>query len=109
MFNSKSPELTMLLVRAFRKMIASGKLMPGDRIEPERKLAARFGVNRATLRQALKVLVVMGVVRQRVGDGTYVTTDAFTILEPRLAAGRIPGKTQPHSTDAGEKRTYKSM
>lgn len=62
-------------------------------MEPERKLAARFGVNRATLRQALKVLVAMGVVRQRVGDGTYITADAFTILDPQLPSGKIPGAT----------------
>jgi GntR family transcriptional repressor for pyruvate dehydrogenase complex len=89
MFNSKSQELTMSLVIAFRKMISSGKLMPGDRMEPERKLAARFGVNRATLRQALKVLVAVGVVRQRVGDGTYVTADAVRILEPQPPSGKI--------------------
>jgi DNA-binding GntR family transcriptional regulator len=68
-------------------------------MEPERKLAARFGVNRATLRQALKVLVAMGVVRQRVGDGTYVTADAFTVLEPQLPSGRIYATPEsPRST-----------
>ena len=36
--------------------IGSGDLQPGDRLPPERELAAWFGVNRLTLRQALSDL-----------------------------------------------------
>ena len=36
--------------------IDSGDLQPGDRLPPERELAAWFGVNRLTLRQALSDL-----------------------------------------------------
>jgi GntR family transcriptional repressor for pyruvate dehydrogenase complex len=39
-----------------------------------------FGVSRSSLRQALKVLEIMGVISQRVGDGTYLNAAAPSIL-----------------------------
>ena len=53
--------------------IADNGLEPGDRIPPERELATRLGVSRATLSQALVALEVIGVVAVRHGDGTIVT------------------------------------
>ncbi len=61
-------------------MIALGELRPGSRFPPERELAQRFGVSRPSLRQALKVLEIMGVLTQRVGDGTYLSLNASAIL-----------------------------
>ena len=61
-------------------MISSGELSPGGKLLPERELARLFGVNRGSIRQALKALDVMGSVHQRVGDGTYLTLDASTTL-----------------------------
>ncbi len=61
-------------------MISSGELSPGGKLLPERELARLFGVNRGSIRQALKALDVMGIVHQRVGDGTYLTLDASTTL-----------------------------
>ena len=65
-------------------MISSGTLQPGSKLPPERELAKQFGVNRASIRQALKALDVMGIVYQRVGDGTYLTNDASTTLRAPL-------------------------
>lgn len=61
-------------------MIADGTVMPGQKLPPERDLALSFGVARSSLRQALKVLEIMGVISQRVGDGTYLNTGAAAIL-----------------------------
>jgi GntR family transcriptional repressor for pyruvate dehydrogenase complex len=68
-------------------------LREGDRLPPERELAARLGVSRATLSQALVALEVVGVVAVRHGDGTVLTdkagsakiTDAI-----RAHANRLP-------------------
>ncbi|MFM6851305.1 MAG: FadR/GntR family transcriptional regulator, partial [Terrabacter sp.] len=47
-------------------------LTAGDRLPPERELAQRLGVSRATLSQALVALEVIGVVTVRHGDGTLI-------------------------------------
>jgi GntR family transcriptional repressor for pyruvate dehydrogenase complex len=73
--------------------IAENGLREGDRLPPERELAARLGVSRATLSQALVALEVVGVVAVRHGDGTVLTdavgsakiTDAI-----RAHADRLP-------------------
>jgi GntR family transcriptional repressor for pyruvate dehydrogenase complex len=76
----KPKDLTHTLVSGLKDMISSGVLQPGSKLPPERELARRFAVNRASIRQALKALDVMGIVYQRVGDGTYLTLDASTTL-----------------------------
>lgn len=73
-------DVTVRLIAAFKKMISEGTLAPGLRLPAERDLAESFGVARSSLRQALKVLEIMGVISQRVGDGTYLNSDAASIL-----------------------------
>ena len=68
------------LIAAFKQLISEGSLIPGCRLPAERELAQSFGVARSTLRQALKVLEIMGVISQRVGDGTYLNPAAASIL-----------------------------
>ena len=72
--------------------IAENGLQPGDRIPPERELATRLGVSRATLSQALVALEVIGVVAVRHGDGTVVTQSRTRrIVEAiREHADRLP-------------------
>lgn len=55
--------------------IAGGHYRPGDRLLTEAELAARFGVNRHTVRQALAALAASGTVRSRRGAGVFVTAD----------------------------------
>lgn len=55
-----------------REGIIRGELAPGDRLPPERELAARFGTNRNTLREAIRALEAQGLVRARQGDGVRV-------------------------------------
>jgi GntR family transcriptional regulator len=52
--------------------IASGGLTPGERLPPERALAATLGVSRMTVRQALDALARRGLVERGVGRGTFV-------------------------------------
>lgn len=66
--------------------IADNGLAPGDRIPPERELAQRLGVSRATLSQALVALEVIGVVEVRHGDGTVVTSAPGSPGSQRIVA-----------------------
>lgn len=72
--------ITAKLIGRIKNLIASGAVAPGSKFPPERELAKEFGVNRASVRQVLKVLEIMGVLSQRVGDGTYLSESAETIL-----------------------------
>lgn len=75
---------TSQLIARFKQLISEGKLRPGSKLPPERELAARFHVNRTTLRHALKMLEMMGVVSQRVGDGTYLNSGTSILLDEPL-------------------------
>jgi GntR family transcriptional regulator, transcriptional repressor for pyruvate dehydrogenase complex len=55
-----------------REMIRGGQLTPGDRLPPERELAKRLGISRASLRQGLRFLAAIGVLTSRHGSGTYI-------------------------------------
>lgn len=53
-------------------MIHSQKLQAGDRLPSERELASLLNVNRATVREAIRILHQRGLVDMRTGSGTYV-------------------------------------
>lgn len=57
-----------------RELIFRGDIQPGDKLMPERELAAALGVSRPTLRGAIHKLVMMGLLEQRQGQGTFVRT-----------------------------------
>ncbi len=73
-------DVTHLLILRFQEMLSEGVLAPGTKLPPERELAAHFKVARSSLRQALKVLEIMGVITQRIGDGSYLNRDASSVL-----------------------------
>ncbi len=49
--------------------LLDGILSPGDRLPSERDLAADLGVGRSSVREALRVLEVMGLIRTSTGSG----------------------------------------
>lgn len=61
------------IAATLRDEIAQGAYAPGDRLPTEAALAARFGVNRHTLRRALADLAEAGLVQPRRGSGVFVT------------------------------------
>jgi DNA-binding FadR family transcriptional regulator len=60
-------------------LVKEKQLQPGDKLPPERELAAAMQVSRPSLREALRALAMMNVIETRQGDGTYITS-----LEPGL-------------------------
>jgi len=57
---------------SIQQIIAESRLQPGTLLPSERELAATLSVNRATVREALRLLQQRGLVEMRVGSGTYV-------------------------------------
>lgn len=63
---------TQACARSLREAIVEGRLRPGERLPPERELAATFGVNRLTLRAALAQLQAARLLLVRHGSGCEV-------------------------------------
>jgi GntR family transcriptional regulator, transcriptional repressor for pyruvate dehydrogenase complex len=93
-----SPRIYEEIVRQIRTLISEGKLKSGDRLPPERDLAERFRVSRASVREALRALESMGLIEIRLGEGTFVreiSVDqlieplALVILTQREAVGEL--------------------
>lgn len=61
--------------------LLDGVLAPGDRLPPERELASTLGVGRSSVREALRVLEVMGLLRTGTGSGP--TAGAIIIATPQ--------------------------
>ncbi|MGH3664558.1 MAG: FadR/GntR family transcriptional regulator [Egibacteraceae bacterium] len=66
------------LVRRLLDHVLQVGMEPGQRLPPERVLAERLGVSRASVRQAITALEVQGVVDVRHGDGTYLRRSGAT-------------------------------
>lgn len=55
-----------------RDQIRSGELAPGDQVPTEECLRERFGVSRATIRQAMQILEQDDLIYRAAGRGTFV-------------------------------------
>ena len=65
----------------FKDLISRRVFTAGGRLPPERELALALGVSRPTLRQAMKALQILGVIRIRHGDASYLAESASNILK----------------------------
>jgi len=102
------------IAQALTDDIAAARYGPGDKLPTEAELAARFGVNRHTVRRALADLAARDMVHARRGAGVFVTqrpTDYPLGRRVRFnrtlrAAGKVPGRQidrlETRSADAAE-------
>lgn len=67
------PLLADMVRDGLRRAVITGTWPPGDKLPNEDALAERFGVSRATIREAVRGLVEEGYLARRHGSGTYVT------------------------------------
>ncbi|NLU09727.1 MAG: FadR family transcriptional regulator [Tepidanaerobacter acetatoxydans] len=63
------------IIEQFKNMIYSGQLQKGDKLPPERELCQMLDVSRASMREALRAMEVMGIVDSRPGEGTYIVDE----------------------------------
>ena len=67
-------------IEQIKRLVAEGRLVPGDRLPPERELMELLSVSRTSLREAIRTLETMGVLRVVPGRGTYVCEREKTTL-----------------------------
>ena len=58
-----------LVLQHIEADLVSGALRPGDHLPAERMLAGSLGVGRSSVREALRALEVLGLIRTRTGSG----------------------------------------
>jgi len=83
-------------------MICDGRWRVGEKLPAEGELCRALAIGRSTLREALKSLAFIGMVRMRAGDGTYVAQTSPGLLERILARGLL--KTEKDLADVCETR-----
>jgi GntR family transcriptional regulator, transcriptional repressor for pyruvate dehydrogenase complex len=62
-----------MVVRRILDMVKAGLLKAGDALPPERDLALSLDVSRPSVREAMRGLAVLGVVKSRQGGGAYIS------------------------------------
>ena len=67
-------QLVNRLTMYFADEMLEGRLKRGDQIESDRELAKKLNVGRSAIREALKVLDVLGMIDIRLGQGTYISS-----------------------------------
>ena len=93
-----------LVVQRILDLVRAGSLRAGNRLPPERDLAVQLDVSRATLREALRALQILGVLEIRQGGGIHVSSleagellpplDLFVTLDPSNMAELFEARIQ---------------
>ena len=85
------------VVGRLRALVESGEVSAGERLPSERELALRLGVNRSSVREALRTLQTLGLVDIQHGRGVFVREPRapHEVLLSSLATGEIPWELLP--------------
>jgi len=87
-----------LYIQAFleiRSYIMKNKLGPGDLLPTEQQMCAHLGVSRNVLREAIKSMEMMGMVRACPGRGTEVQEFSLDFIFQNVLFFRMDGQEKP--------------
>ncbi|ABR47043.1 GntR domain protein [Alkaliphilus metalliredigens QYMF] len=68
----KSTKVYEQVAEQIQDMIVNGELQKGDKLPSERHLAEELQVSRASIREALRALQIIGLIDVRQGEGSYI-------------------------------------
>jgi DNA-binding FadR family transcriptional regulator len=85
----RAPKAYEVVAGQLREQILDGELAEGARLPNETVLAAGFGVSRATVREALRLLAAQSLIRtaKGAGGGSYVTVPSADHISESLRSG----------------------
>ena len=75
---SRGPRVYEGVVEKLKASISNGELQPGDPLPSERRLMDDFGVSRSSLREAFRVMELLGLIESIPGKGRFVRRPAGT-------------------------------
>ena len=72
---NKTTKVYEQVIEQIKCKIKSGEIKKGDRLPSEREMAESIGVSRASVREAIRALEVVGLVESKQGAGNYIKTN----------------------------------
>ena len=80
---SRGVSLAGSIVHEIARLVALGKIKPGDKFPPEAELAAQMNVGRSSIREAFRVFQMLGVTEAKPGRGTILVNTAplFALID----------------------------
>ena len=69
----KTKNLTTFVLEQFEKTISSGELRPGDYLPSEKELSFTLGVGKSSVREAINILKVLGVIEAQQGKNSRIS------------------------------------
>lgn len=84
---ARQSKTTEIIIDQIRTAILEGRLSPGDRLPPEKKLGEQFQVSKQTLRESMRALEHMGLidVRKGIGGGAFIVEVDQQVAAQNLA------------------------
>lgn len=71
------------ILEQLKREISSGTLKTGEKLPSERDMAEKLSVSRASVREAVRALEILGLIRCQQGDGNYLVDDIkASLVEP---------------------------
>src|SRR6266404_6991983 len=85
------------IAEQIRNAILTGRVKAGERLSPERELAEQFGVSRVTVRDALRSIEAMGLIKVKVGarGGAFVTAPTGSKVAQSMSDMMVMSATTP--------------
>jgi len=71
----KSKKVYEHVIEQIQNMVMTGVLKKGDKLPSERELVEQLGVSRASIREAIRALEMIGLVESRQGEGNFIGGD----------------------------------
>lgn len=87
---------TEAVAKQLMQLVTSGVLVKGDKLPAERELAEQLHVGRTTVREALKLLTLSGVLETRRGEGTFVREKYWSFVADQI---KWPSLMEPADID----------
>src|SRR5258708_17076844 len=97
---SERPPAAQQIAHQLLEYFVSGKVNPGDRLPSERQLAEKLDVSRSIVREALKSLGMLSVIKVKPGGGYYLPDVPSNLLPRSVEWGLLLGER--HTEDLVE-------
>ncbi len=73
------------IIELFKEKIVNGDLVPGDKLPSEQEMVDQLGVSRTSIREAMKILEAIGVIKIRRGSGMFLASSTSSAnLDPLI-------------------------